>query len=73
MLAQVLQDLVGSDAAGERRRHALPGQRAYKQVGQQALAADEEAQDGMLQFGVRVSIHLQRPLTHIRSLSWTGP
>ena len=49
MLAQVLQDFVGGDPAGERGGHALPGQRPHKQIGQQALTADEQPQDGVLQ------------------------
>ena len=49
MLAQVLQDLVSHDAACECRGHALSGQRPHEQIRQQALAADKQAQDGMLQ------------------------
>ena len=46
VLAQVAHDLVGRQPAGQGAHSALPGEHAHKKVGQDALAAREQPQDG---------------------------
>lgn len=59
VLAQVAHDLVRGQAAGQGAHHALPREHSHKQVGQDALAARKQAQDGGLQLGGRVGVDLQ--------------
>jgi len=56
----LLLESISPEARLERPHDRLPGQRANEQVGQQALAAHEEAQDGGLQRRRGVRVHLRR-------------